>query len=228
MAEGQQKTYELTVQPRSILGKQTQQLRRQGTVPAVVYGHKIDPTPVAVDLKELERVYHRAGSNALVDLKIGDGGGAQKVFIHDVQRDPVTHHLRHVDFMVVNLLEEITTTVPLVVVGEAPAVKNGDGILFHPLDHLQVRALPTDIPQLFEVDISELDDLEKAIYISDLEVPDNVQVLNSPEEMIAKVTALRAEPEEEIEAEEAAEEEAAEAGEEAGGASASPEPEEGS
>lgn len=222
MADGQQKTYELTVQPRSILGKQSLKLRRQGTIPAVVYGHRIEPTPVAVDSKELERVYHRAGSNSLVDLKIGDGGGAQKVFIHEVQRDPVTHHLSHVDFMVVNLQEEITTTVPLVFLGEAPAVKNGDGILFHPLDHVQVRALPANIPPRIEVDVSGLDDLEKGIYISDLQVPSNVHVLNPPEEIVARVSALKALPEEEVEAEEAAAAEAAEGAEEPGEAGTAP------
>jgi large subunit ribosomal protein L25 len=207
------KTYELGVQPRNIFGKQTAKLRRQGLVPAVVYGHKVDPVSVSVESRELERVYLRAGTNSLVDLKIGDNGAAQKVFIHDVQRDPVTHSLSHVDFVVVNLTELITTTVPVVLVGEAPAVKNGDGVLIHPLDHLQVRALPAEIPGRFEVDVSELDEVDKAIYVSDIEVPGNVHVLNSPEELVARVNALAVIPEEEEAAEEAAEEEAEETGE---------------
>lgn len=213
MADGQHKTYELTVEPRTLLGKRTHQLRRQGIVPAVVYGHKIDPTPVAVDSKELERVYLRAGNNSIVDLHVGKDATAQKVFIHNVQRDPVKHLLSHVDFMVVNLLEEITTTVSIVLVGESPAVKAGDGILIHPMDHLQIRTLPTNVPQVLEVDISGLDEVDKALYVSDIEVPANVHVLSPEEELVAKVSALRAEPEEEVEAEEAAEEEAEESGE---------------
>src|SRR5436309_1707214 len=148
MANGKQKTYELIVQPRDIVGKQTAKLRRQGRVPAVVYGHSIEPTSVVVDHKELERVYLHAGNNSLVDLKIGDGASAQKVFIHQVQRDPVSHNLRHVDFMVVNLTEEITTAVQIILVGEAPAVRNGDGMLMHPTDHIQIRTLPANVLQL--------------------------------------------------------------------------------
>jgi large subunit ribosomal protein L25 len=212
MANGQQKTYELTVQPRDIVGKQTAKLRRQGRVPAVVYGHSIEPTSVVVDHKELERVYLHAGNNSLVDLKIGDGASAQKVFIHQVQRDPVSHNLRHVDFMVVNLMEEITTAVQIVLVGEAPAVKNGDGLLMHPTDHIQIRTLPANVPQLLEVDISVLDDLDKAIYVSDIKVPEGVHILSSPEDLVAKVTPLAVLPAEEVEAEEAAEEEAEESG----------------
>jgi large subunit ribosomal protein L25 len=212
MADGQQKTYELTVEPRDILGKRTHQLRRQGRIPAVVYGHRVEPTPVQVDSKELERVYLRAGNNSLVDLHVGEGAAAQKVFIHNVQRDPVKHLLSHVDFMVVNLREEITTTVPIVLVGESPAVRAGEGILIHPVDHLQIRTLPTSIPQLLEVDISGLDEVDKAIYVSDIEVPGNVQVLSPAEELVAKVSMVREEPEE-VEAAEAAAEEAEESGE---------------
>lgn len=204
------KTYELSVKPRELLGKKTRRLRREHLVPAVVYGHGVSPMSVTVDQKELERVYMHAGGSSLIDLSVGDGGSAQKVFIHDVQRNPLTHTLSHVDFMVVNLLEEMTTTVPVVLVGEAPAVKQGDGVLIHPLDHVQVRALPSDIPPLIEVDVSGLDEVDKSIYISDLKVPANIHVLNAHDELVAKITHLRAAAAEE-EAVEAAEEEAAEA-----------------
>lgn len=201
------------------MGKQTHKLRRQGLVPAVVYGHRIEPIPVVVDLKELERVYLRAGNNALVDLRVGEGAQPQKVFIHNIQRNPVNHSLQHVDFVVVNLREEITTTVPIVLVGEAPAVSSGTAILVHPMDHVQIRCLPTDIPPLIEVDVSGLEEVDQAIYVSDLTIPGNAQVLSSPDELVVKVSALRAEPEEEVAATEAAEE-TAERAEEAEAAAA--------
>ena len=103
---------------------------------------------------------------------------------------------------------------PLVLVGEAPAVKLGEGLLLQQLDHLQIRTLPTDIPQMFQVDISDLDEVDKGIYVSDLTVPENIQVLTHEEELIVKITALPvAEVEEVEEAAEAAEAEAAEGAE---------------
>src|SRR6476469_9586525 len=154
------KTYELIVQPREATGKGSKRLRKEHIIPGVIYGYGVEPTPVAVDQKQIERVYLHAGSNALVDIKVGDGQTARKVFIHDVQRNPVTHLLTHVDFKAVNLREEITATVPLVLVGESPAVAAGDGVVMQTLDHIQVRTLPSDVPPLIEVDISGLDEVD--------------------------------------------------------------------
>src|SRR5438105_2601607 len=108
------KTYELVAKPREIIGKDSKKLRREHRLPAVVYGFGIEPTPVEVDQKEMERVYLHAGGNALIDLKIGDGAQPRKVFIHEVQRHPVSHSMIHVDFVSVNLRIEITASVPLV------------------------------------------------------------------------------------------------------------------
>lgn len=200
-----QRTFELLVQPREVLGKKSKRLRHEGLLPAIVYGHGVDPTPVQVDQKEMERVFMRAGSNSLVDLKVGDGAKAQKVFIHEVKRDPVTHNLRHIDFMVVNLREEVTTMVPVILTGESPAVHANEGMLLHALDQVQIRALPTEIPPMLEVDISGLVNVDDAIFVSDLQVPEHVAVLTSPEELLAKITALRVEEVEEVEEVEAAE-----------------------
>jgi large subunit ribosomal protein L25 len=204
-----QKTYELVVRQREVIGKKSKRLSAQGALPGVVYGHQVEPIPVEIDQKEMERVYLHAGGNTLIDLKLGESGKAQKVFIHDIQLHPTTHRPRHVDFLVVNLREEITTMVPLVLVGEAPAVKANEGMLLHTLDQLQIRALPSNILPVVEVDISGLEQLDDAIHVSDLEIPENVHLLTSPEELIAKISALRVEPVEEVEAEEAAEAEAA-------------------
>jgi len=207
-------TYELVVEPREVTGKRVKRLRRQDLLPAVVYGYGVTAFPVQAAQKEFEHVYLRAGSNGLVDLKVGDKDQARKVFIHSVQRNPITHVIEHVDFVAVNLTEETTTTVPLVLTGEAPAVRLGEGMLLQQLDHLQIRALPSDIPALFEVDISGLDEVDKAIHVSDVQVPGTVHVLNSEDELVAKIAALRVA--EVAEAEEA--EEGAEAAAEEGGA----------
>ncbi len=152
------KTYELTAEPREITGKASRKVRRQGLIPGVVYGHKVDSISVQVPKKEFEHVYLRAGSTNLVDLIVGDGNKSRKVFIHEVQRNAVNHDLTHIDFMVVNLLEEMTVSIPLVLVGELPAVQKNEGLLLQQTEHVMVKALPTDIPSSIEVDISGLDE----------------------------------------------------------------------
>ena len=222
----EQKTYELAVQPRAVTGKKSKRLRRQGLIPGVLYGHNVNSQSVQIPLREFERVYLRAGSNTLVDLRVGEDGGPRKVFIHEVHRDPVSHTLAHVDFLAVNLREEMTASVVLTLVGEAPAATRNDGMLLQTLEHVQVRALPSDLPPVLEVDISGLEEVDQAVHVSDLIIPDNVTLLTPGEEVIAKIAALRVEPVEEEEAEEAAEEEAAEAEAETEGAEAEAEAEE--
>jgi large subunit ribosomal protein L25 len=194
------KTYELTVEPRQLVGKASRRLRKQGLIPGVLYGYQIEAQPVQVPLRELERVYLHAGSTTLVDLRIAGDGPARKVFIYNIQRDPVTHRLAHVDFMAPNLRAEVTASVPLLPVGQAPAVEQGIGLLLQGLDHVEVRALPTDLPHAIEVDISRLESLDDVIHVSDLTVPDGVVILTPGEEMVAKVVPLPTiEVEEEVE-----------------------------
>jgi len=209
------KVYELTVEPRTVIGKQSRQLRRQDLVPAVVYGPDIDPQSIQVPIKELERVYLRAGNITLIDLKVGEGTASRKVFIHNVQRNPVNHGLMHVDFLEVNLREEMTASVPINLVGEAPAVHRNEGLLLTALDHVQVRALPMDLPPGLDLDISSLEEVDQALHVSDLTIPDKVTLLTAEDEMVVKITSLPVEEVEEVEeAEEAEEGEAAEGGEE--------------
>jgi large subunit ribosomal protein L25 len=214
------KTYELVAEPREITGKASRKVRRAGMVPAVVYGHNVTSQSLQVPKKEFEQVYLRAGSNTLVDLKVGEGEPARKVFIHEVQRTAVSHDLTHIDFLAVNLREEMTTSVPVVLIGESPVIANNEGVLIHQTEYIQIKALPTDIPPSIEVDISVLDEIGKSIHVADLELPENVTLLTPVDDLIARVNELR------IVAEEVEEEEAAEAeGEEAGEAEESAEAE---
>ncbi len=193
------KTYELTVEPRTVIGKQSKQLRRQDLVPAVVYGPNIDAESIQVPIKELERVYLRAGNITLIDLKVGESKTARKVFIHNVQRNPVNHGLIHVDFLEVNLREEMTASVPINLIGEAPIVRRNEGLLLNALDHVQVRALPMDLPPHLDLDISSLEEIDQALHVSDLTIPENVTLLTSEEEMVVKITDLPVEEVEEVE-----------------------------
>lgn len=183
------KTYELVVELRQPEKQASRKLAKEGLVPGVVYGHNVPAESVQMTKRELDRVYLRSGGNSLVDLRVG-GTSARKVFIHNVQRDPQTHNIRHVDFLVVNLREEITSAVPLVIVGESPIVVANEGLLLTLLDHVQVRALPMDLPSIIEVDVSGLDEIGKTIHITDLTIPGNVTLLTDSEEPVAKVVDL--------------------------------------
>jgi large subunit ribosomal protein L25 len=214
------KTYSLAVEPREITGKASRKLLRENLVPAVIYGHNVQPRSVQVPRREFEQVYLRSGSTHLVDLSVGQDG-AQKVFIHDVQRNSTNYAPIHIDFLVVNLREEITMNIQVILTGEAPAVARGDGMLLQQLDHLSIKALPTSIPSSFEVDISSLEEVDQGIHVSEVEVPEGVTLLTPTDELIVKVAAMPVLAVEEEEAEEGAEEAAAEAeaegGEEEGG-----------
>jgi large subunit ribosomal protein L25 len=128
--------------------------------------------------------------------------------IKGVQRNPITGQALHVDFFLVDLKHEMQSDVPLVVVGEAPAVELTGGMLLTSLDHLKIRALPADIPHEIQVDVSSLTDLDAAIHVRDLPHDEKVAILNDPDELVARVVPPRVEEEEVVPAEEAAQEEA--------------------
>jgi large subunit ribosomal protein L25 len=206
----EKKVYEIVAQPRTITGKASRILRRENLIPAVVYGPKMDTENLQVPTREFDVVYLRAGSNNLVDLKIGEKGKAHKVFIHEVQRNPLNHAVTHIDFVAVNLLEEMTINVPLVLVGESPIVESHEGLLLFQIEHITVRALPMNVPSLIEVDISGLTEVDQTIRVGDLDIPENVTLVTHAEDPVVKITAMRVIEEEEVAAEEAAEAEAAE------------------
>jgi large subunit ribosomal protein L25 len=203
-------TYSLDVSPRELVGNKSEQLRRQGQLPGIVYGYDVqEPLRVQVDRREFERVYRRAGANTLIDLHM-ESMRTIRVFVHEVARHPVSRQLIHVDFTAVNLTQPTNADVALVLTGEAPAVKN-DGMVLQTLDTLHVRALPTHLPSTIEVDISGLEEVGQAIRVSDLTLPADVEVLTVPDASIVQISALRVVAEEEEAATEAAEAEAEEA-----------------
>lgn len=191
---------------REMKGKANAKLRAAGQTPAVVYGHGNEPMVVAADSRELERTYQRAGGNKIIGLKIDDDR-MKNALIHDVHLDSRTGHLLHADFYLVRMDEKIKTEVPLHFTGESTAVYQQEGTLVRPLETVEVEALPGDLPESFEVDISVLEDFEKTITVADLKAPAGVEILTAPEEVLAKVDPPRSD--EELEAlDEAIDEEA--------------------
>ncbi|MBA2450003.1 MAG: 50S ribosomal protein L25 [Chloroflexi bacterium] len=199
---------ELKAEPRSVLGKQVRALRRQGIVPANLYGHA-DSTALQLPEKEMEHALARAGRTQLLQLAL-DGDAPTTVLIKDFQRHPTRKSLLHVDFYRVAMTERLKIDVPIRFVGEAPAVKQFDASVFQALSTLSAESLPGDLPEAIEVDVSVLEDLEAAIHVRDLVVPSGVTILTDPDELVVKLLPpmVEEEPEAPEEAETTAEGEA--------------------
>ena len=205
----------LAAAPRALVGKKVATLRREGRLPAVVYGHGFSSENVSLDAHEFELLRRKAGQNALIDLSV-DGKKARPVLVHDVQVHPVNRRPIHVDLFLVRMTEEMTVDVPLVPIGTSNAVENLNGTLMHQLDSVRVKALPDHLPQSIEYSIESLVDFDAVVKVSDLAIPGDVTLLTDADEVVAKVLASRLQAEAEAlaaEDAEAAAEAAAEAGE---------------
>jgi large subunit ribosomal protein L25 len=209
----------LSVQPRSVRGKEVAKLRREGTLPGVLYGAGTDSTPISIDAREFEVLHRQSGRHAVVDLHL-DGGKPKPVLLQAIQEHPVSRKPLHVDFLAVNMEEERTVDVPIIIVGESEAVDKLGGVLLHLRDAVMVRAKPDDIPSGVELDITPLVDFDQTLHASDLVIPSGATLVTEPTEAVARVQPPRVEEEPEpVEAEEAEGAEAAEGAEE-GAASA--------
>lgn len=185
----------LEAHQRTVHGKKNARLRAEGKVPAVAYGHGAKPQSLEIDAKVLEKVYHQAGGNKIVSLKVGDKP-AKNVLIYDVQREVRKGELTHVDFYLVRMDEVLRTEIPLHFVGESTAVYQDEGTLMKNLEAVEVECLPADLPESIEIDISVLDDFEKTITVADLALPKGVKLmLEDTEMLIAKVEPPRSDEE---------------------------------
>lgn len=201
----------LPAAPRTEHGRHAALLRRQGRVPAVLYGHNVQPQALSVDARTLHRIWRSAGHSHLVDLTL-DGGRPRKVLIRELQINPRTADLVHVDLFAVNLREKLTVDVPLVPVGESPAVSvEKAGVLQQILTTLKVECLPSDIPAQLTVDISGLLAVDEGVHVSEVPLPQGVALAPgvSPDELVLKIAPVRVAAEEPEAAEEGAEEGAA-------------------
>ena len=189
---------ELKTQKRTVLGKKVKSLRLEGLIPAVLYGHETESLPLQVEERELDRVLAQAGEHRLIALKIGRSRKSQMVLTRDVQWDVIARRPIHVDFYAVVMTEKVTTEVPLVFVGEAPAAEAVGVMVLQGLDEIEIECLPGDLIGAIEVDLSGLKEIDQAIYVKDLRVPPAVEILTDAEEIVAKVGWAAAEEVEEV------------------------------
>jgi large subunit ribosomal protein L25 len=194
-------SYQLQAEPRSIVGKKVRFLRREGLVPANVYGHAASAA-IQVAARDVENTIHRAGRTQLIDLSID--GETTTVLLKDWQRHPYKGTLLHADFYRVAMTETLRMDVPIRLSGDAPAVKSANGSPFQPLSTLSVECLPANIPEAIDVDISGLDEIDASIYVRDLIAPEGVTILTDGDEMVVKIMAPTIEVEAEPTAEAAA------------------------
>ncbi len=190
---------ELIVAQREKVGKAVKQLRKAGLIPANIYGHKEAPQAVQVDAVAFETLRRSHKTAGVIALRMDGRSRAQTALVRHIQRNPVNGKILHIDFFRVSLTDRITVRVPLHLVGEAPGVKNEDGVLLHLLDALEVECAARDIVSTFEVDVSSLEHIDDTLHASDVALPQGFKLITDPEEAIAKVAATRAEKAEEAE-----------------------------
>lgn len=199
----------LQAQKRKETGKAVKRLREKGFLPAVLYGHNTENKNLIVKTSEFMRVYKEAGESTLIDLFIDNQ--PVKVLIQDIQVHPLNGSFLHADFRQVNMEEKIHTHIPIVFVGESPAVKERKGVLVTNKDEFEVSCLPGKLVHEIPVDISSLRDVEDAIYVKDITPPEGISIIDDPDEIIANIVHETQEVEEPV-VQEASDQKPADAG----------------
>ena len=184
----------LELESRDLLGKKVETLRRSGLLPVHMYGPDIDSQSLQGDLKLLARLVLEVGTNIPVSITVKGSDNVNMCFVREIQRHPVTENILHVDFLRVDTSKVVRAEVPIILEGVAPASQRG-GTLMQPLQNLVVEALPMDIPVSLQIGVTDLDDFEKSLYVSDLVVPDNIALISSLDDLIARVIPPRIEEE---------------------------------
>lgn len=201
--------HSLKGEKRTVFGRKIKKLRKDGIIPANIFGKKLDSLAIQVDEKEFEKIFTEAGETGVVSLSVA--GKDHPVLISNLQRDPLTSKIFHIDFRQINLNEKVAAQVPVEMLGESPAVKQGLGTVVQYVNEIEIEALPADLPENFLVDISVLEAIDQAVKISDI-VKNNskIEIKDDPETIVVKLEPQQEEePEPEPVAEETAEGESA-------------------
>ena len=185
---------QLATKPRNLLGRKAKRLRKQGEIPAVVYGYKIEPTNISVDARAFKKLWREAGETSLVELAL-EGTSPKQVLIHEVEMDPMSGVPIHVDFYAVQMDKEIEASIPLKLTGDSEAVKALGGVLLTVMHEIPVKALPKDLPHEILVDVTPLKTFEDKILVSNLVMPKGVEVMAEAEQVVLLVEPPRTEEE---------------------------------
>ena len=183
----------LKVQKRNELGRKVKNLRRDGIIPANIYGSGFKSKAVQVALKDFEEIFKKVGETTVVELSV-DSEKALPVLIHNVQKNPISDLPIHVDFLKIDLKKKVVADVPLEISGEAPAEKQGLGTLVQYVDEIKVEALPGDLPEKIMVDVSSLVEVDQSIMIKNLLYDKSkIELKDNPEEVVVKIEVQKEE-----------------------------------
>lgn len=189
----------IKVNKREVLGKKTRFLRRKGVTPIHVFGSGLESLNLQGDTGELKNLIAQAGATRLIALKIDGDKQPKNVLIREIQRNACTGALLHIDFYQVRMEEKIKAEIPIVLVGEAPAMKEKGRTINHGVTSLNIECLPDKIPSRIEVDLSSLVGTEQVIYVRDITLNPDITVITDPDQMIAKVSEAHMEKAEKVE-----------------------------
>ncbi len=186
---------------RTIIGKKVGELRREGKLPGVLYGHKFDSTPIVMDLHIASKILHALTGSSIVTISLD--GVEHSAIVREKQKNFIRGTLQHIDFLVISMTEKLKANVGIVLTGISPAVKELDGLVVHDMSELEVECLPQYLPEQIEVDLSSLVNIGDGIFVKDLNLDSHVEILADPEEQIVHITLQRVEeePEGEVEGE---------------------------
>ena len=183
----------LQVSNRDILGKKTRFLRRGGITPVHLFGHNLNSLALQCDTVQLQQLIAQAGMTKLINLEIENEKQPKSVFIREIQRQPSTGALIHVDFYQIRKSEKIKVEVPIVLTGEAPAMKLKGRSLMQTLNSLSIECLPDKLPPQIEVDLSPLEEANQAIHVRDITLGSGITINTDPDQLVVKITEAVAE-----------------------------------
>jgi len=191
--------YILNAEKRDLVGKKVKGLRREGKLPAVIYGQEIEPMSITLETKQVHQVLKVVGANTLISIKVGKEEFL--TLIREIQREVIVRDLLHMDFQAVSLEETITTSLPVVMVGVAPAIADFEALLIVGMDELQIEAKAKDLPDTISVDVSTIMEIGDNIMVKDLVISGDVKILDDPDGVVivATLPTLMAEIVDEVE-----------------------------
>jgi len=176
---------------REVTGKKVKQLRREGQLPAIIYGKEHEPLPITLNHKIASKILHHVSRASVLTINVD--GKPFTALVRERQRDVLSGEYTHVDFLAISLTEKVRTQVNVFVEGVSPAVKEYNAVVMTGLDSIEVEALPTDLPESIILDISELENIGDTILVRDLKLPVGVECLTEPDDMLVVITAQVAE-----------------------------------
>lgn len=181
----------LNAEKRELTGKQVKVLRREGKLPAVIYGKGVESTPIVLDRKATTTTLGKVSSSTILTIDLA--GNQQPTLVREIQKDYIKNEIIHIDFLAVSLKEKLRTAVSINLTGEAPVLKDYDAMVVSGIEHIEVECLPQDLPESITVDLSILKEIGDAIYVKDLPAIANVEFLTNPEDLIVVVSAVKEE-----------------------------------